>query len=1163
MISDLVEPLVDKYEGGRESISTEDMIAKVVGLNETNMGWTKWSWYEGLEYEGYTGCGSCEGDWSRILDVEEPEVCRCTGVMTMDNLRVTARWLKYYRRWRWEKSVKWDPREEDRTWLSSEVLQEDLQDYQTPMVILGFDVVSLYPSMDIARVGDKVREAVLKSSISWEGINYMEAVRYIALNWNEAQCRASKLRRVLPWRRKSQGSRPGIRGAGPKGPDVGDTDQWVFPRVILSDLDKREILGAVLSIATTALFNHHFYSFGGAFFKQLKGGPIGLRGTCAVARLLMQVFDVQWEGVLRTMSIQFWLNTRYMDDGRTAMPPLKPGWRMVDGALKYCIKWEREDQELSNIEITKRVMLETLNGVDESLKFTIETEEDFYDGWLPTLDTKLKVTRSNQVLHGYFEKPTNSNVTLQRRTAMGEDSKLQILSNDLIRRLKNNAEELGEGAKVKIVDDYSQKLLNSGFRGEQLQRIVTNGIKGYESKLKRCMEQGRKLHRSSTNSQGARVKKKLLAKSSWFKRRKKREQDEKQPGGRTFGNKSKGSRHHRELEVKTVLFVEQSPRGELAKRLREAIREMEHTLGFRVKIVERTGRSLGSKFPLNNLWAGAKCGREDCITCEQGGEEELPPCTKPNLVYENICVGCNPGAKGRMEQEELKTSIPTVYIGETSRSIFERSKEHWEGARKMCGKNHMVKHQLMEHEGEQEPNFHMKVRGFYKTALARQVAEAVLIRRRGGEGAILNSRGEFSRCHIPRLQVVEEEQQMDSKEREQNTRLLREQDRDWEKNKAMELGAEAILGPGASPTKRPVEEEEGGAGRKSNKRRRKRWKHEVLEEGWGELPPTQGAGCGDTTAPTNPHILLTREQEQPSKPGELRGPPETASGRELDLKQLEITPFLNLVANIQEWPTTQNLADGIPPDPPATIISSGGSPRGGDGMVEMDGKAEGILLGGTVEEGNRSRDAQDLREGNTSNLRDAFEGRNVMQGGGNDAMIVRRAEPSVGGAVQTGADRKPSQDTMPGLALDKGPDRTRIDGISSKEKCEFRRGGRCILHGVVGTKHVEKSKVWAKKRDGTFGWKQKTSTRYVCQFDGCAESNVGMSQDDSRLEGVAKSNMKSAGRECVEQTTALGGAIINSGCGESLLGICENNYKAAGSFKSESTCEDNLRKDTD
>ena len=102
-----------------------------------------------------------------------------------------------------------------------------------------------------------------------------------------------------------------------------------------------------------------------------------------------------------------------------------------------------------------------------------------------------------------------------------------------------------------------------------------------------------------------------------------------------------GSKKYKEMEQKTVLSVEQTRNGELAKRLREALRGMEHTLGFRVKVVERTGRSLGSKFPLNNLWVGAKCGRE----------EGPPPCTKNNLVYENICTGCNKGATASSREQ--------------------------------------------------------------------------------------------------------------------------------------------------------------------------------------------------------------------------------------------------------------------------------------------------------------------------------------------------------------------------------------------------------------------------------------------------------------------------------------------------------------------------------
>ena len=79
------------------------------------------------------------------------------------------------------------------------------------------------------------------------------------------------------------------------------------------------------------------------------------------------------------------------------------------------------------------------------------------------------------------------------------------------------------------------------------------------------------------------------------------------------------SRPNKVLDVRTILFVEQSPKGKLARRLRETLRGMENTLGFRVKVVDRNGRSLGNKFPLNILWAGAKCGRIECIICEKGG----------------------------------------------------------------------------------------------------------------------------------------------------------------------------------------------------------------------------------------------------------------------------------------------------------------------------------------------------------------------------------------------------------------------------------------------------------------------------------------------------------------------------------------------------------------
>ena len=170
--------------------------------------------------------------------------------------------------------------------------------------------------------------------------------------------------------------------------------------------------------------------------------------------------------------------------------------------------------------------------MEEFLSFTMEIGEDFEDSWLPTLDTKLKVSESNQVLFTFYEKPTSSNLTVQRRTAIGEDAKVQVVSNDLVRRLQNNTEELGRGAKVEMVNNYAQKLANSGYRGEQLKRIIINGIKGYENKRRRCRELGRGVHRTSVDSSGARIKKKLLYKSNWFKKRRGEQEREKGKGKR-------------------------------------------------------------------------------------------------------------------------------------------------------------------------------------------------------------------------------------------------------------------------------------------------------------------------------------------------------------------------------------------------------------------------------------------------------------------------------------------------------------------------------------------------------------------------------------------------------------------------------------------------------
>ena len=128
------------------------------------------------------------------------------------------------------------------------------------------------------------------------------------------------------------------------------------------------------------------------------------------------------------------------------------------------------------------------------------------------------------------------------------------------------------------------------------------------------------------------------------------------------------------------------------------------------------------------------------------------------MVYENVCLACKEGAKSGRRVVQKNLDVPSIYVGESSRSIKERADEHWQAFRTGDEGSHILKHQTLNHQNK-EPQFIMMVSSFHKSALERQVGEAVRIRRRGGQGAVLNSKSEFNRCRIPRLVVEEQDEE--------------------------------------------------------------------------------------------------------------------------------------------------------------------------------------------------------------------------------------------------------------------------------------------------------------------------------------------------------------------------------------------------------------------
>ena len=111
-------------------------------------------------------------------------------------------------------------------------------------------------------------------------------------------------------------------------------------------------------------------------------------------------------------------------------------------------------------------------------------------------------------------------------------------------------------------------------------------------------------------------------------------------------------------------------------------------------------------------WTREKCGREGCKPCEfRPGD-----CKKLNVTYELECQNCK------------EAGVKKVYIGESSRTFWDRAKEHAEALTKKDPTYAVVKHWEISHpELEEPPEYSYKILKKHHSAIHRQIWEAISI----------------------------------------------------------------------------------------------------------------------------------------------------------------------------------------------------------------------------------------------------------------------------------------------------------------------------------------------------------------------------------------------------------------------------------------------------
>jgi hypothetical protein len=149
-------------------------------------------------------------------------------------------------------------------------------------------------------------------------------------------------------------------------------------------LKRRDLVGIMCEIGTHALWENFCYSFAGKIYLQKLGGPIGARVNMAASRLVMYQWGSAYTQILIKSNLK--LCGRYQAEDRPH--PKRIQVQCGDGSVHLHRDLAEEDdkEDLTDLKRMGNVCLVAMNSINKDLKFTIETEEDYENRMVPTLD---------------------------------------------------------------------------------------------------------------------------------------------------------------------------------------------------------------------------------------------------------------------------------------------------------------------------------------------------------------------------------------------------------------------------------------------------------------------------------------------------------------------------------------------------------------------------------------------------------------------------------------------------------------------------------------------------------------------------------------------------------------------------------------------------------
>ena len=517
------------------------------------------------------------------------------------------------------------------------------------------------------------------------------------------------LHTACPKRKSRRGRPPNITRCGTREREDDRHKLWLFPNLtVISEETKRKMLVEAIRVVLKALLETHTYEFAGTTRRQTRGGAIGMELTGVVAQIFMVWWDRQYRGRLQDVNIQLKLHERYIDDTNMMVKKSEIGARYEDGHIVITEDSINEDEGVPDDKRTMELLQAIANSIHPSIKMTIDYPSNYTDGKVPMLDIKMwieEVEGERQILYEHYEKEMATKSVIHATSAIPKKTKRTVLTQEMLRRILHCSRHLEWEVVRKHLDNFMMKMQYSGYNQIFRYEVAKSAINAFETMMENEELNIRPIHRPKNWNREERNKQKEEKKRSWYKR-----------GG-----------------FDSVLFVPTTPSGKLKKLYENAIR----TSGIRMKVVERTGRTLKSQLQTSNPFRKNNCKREDCFICTTDGKGN---CFTESVTYKIKC-------------QDEECTRKNIYKGETASNGYTRGLEHMANLiSRNVDRSPLWRHCVEQHRGVMQ-SFQMSITGSYRNdAMLRQIAEVVQINNTD-ISVLMNDKAEWNMTRIPRTVI--------------------------------------------------------------------------------------------------------------------------------------------------------------------------------------------------------------------------------------------------------------------------------------------------------------------------------------------------------------------------------------------------------------------------